>query len=53
MGDIREALDRAEHKYVPAGTNEFAGFFHELDRLEKLDQQRHNPISDYLDQFDK
>jgi hypothetical protein len=48
---IRRVLDRAEAACIPAGTNAFDDFFRTLDRLEKFEQQRHNPISDYLDKF--
>ncbi len=48
---IQETLDRAERAYAPAGTNTFQDFFRTLDRLEKFEQQRRNPISDYLDKF--
>ena len=48
---IQETLDRIERAYAPAGTNAFQDFFRTLDRLEKFEQQRRNPISDYLDKF--
>jgi hypothetical protein len=50
---IQEALDRAERTYAEADTNEFAGFFRALERVEKFEKQRRNPISDYLDQFER
>ena len=50
---IRDVLDRAERAYSAGGTNEYRDFFRTLDRLQKFEQQRRNPISDYLDQFDK
>jgi hypothetical protein len=48
---IQETLDQAEQTYGCTATNEFAGFFRTLEQLEKFEQQRRNPISDYLDQF--
>jgi hypothetical protein len=50
---IRDAVNRAERTYVKVETNEFAGFFRTLDQLQRFEQQRRDPISDYLDQFDK
>ena len=50
---IRDTLDRAERTYSTGGTNEYQDFFRTLDRLQKFEQQRRNPISDYLDQFDQ
>lgn len=53
MREINDALDHAERAYVGAGTNAFQGYFRTLEQAEKFEQQRRNPISDYLDQFDK
>jgi len=50
---IQETMDRAEHAYTPVETNEFAGFFRTLEQLQQFEQQRRNPISDYLDHFDR
>jgi hypothetical protein len=50
---IRETLDRVETRYGGGEVNQFAEFFRTLDRLGQFEKQRHNPISDYLDQFDK
>ena len=46
-------LDQAERTYAPEELSKiFAGYFQTLDRFQDLDQQRHSPISDYLDKFD-
>jgi hypothetical protein len=50
---IQETLDRAERAWAAANPNEFESFFRALDRLRKFEQQRRNPISDYLDRFDR
>jgi hypothetical protein len=50
---ITAYLDQAERIYVPEPlSNTFRGYFETLDQLQKLDRERHSPISDYLDKFD-
>lgn len=51
---ISDALDHAEHAYQsPAATNTMQQYLETLKQAEKFEQQRRNPISDYLDKFDK
>lgn len=50
---VQEVLDRAERIYSTTSPETFQEFFRTLDRLEKFEQQRRNPISDYLDEFDQ
>ncbi len=51
---IADVLDRAERVYASEDvSNQFAGYFQILDKIQSLDEKRHNPISDYLDKFDK
>jgi hypothetical protein len=50
---IHETLDRIESRNGGGDTNQFVEFFHTLERLEKFEKQRRDPIGDYLDQFDK
>ncbi len=50
---IQETLDRAERAYGAAETNGFENFFRALDRLQQFQQQRRDPIRDYLDQFER
>jgi hypothetical protein len=49
---IREILDRVESR-SGGQTNQFEEFFQTLNRLEQFGKQRHDPIGDYLDQFDQ
>jgi hypothetical protein len=50
---ITAYLDEAERIYAPEPlSNTFRGYFDTLDQLQKLDSERHSPISDYLDKFD-
>lgn len=45
-------LDEAERIYAAGDvTGIFDGYFRALDEFQKLDEQRRDPISDYLDQF--
>ena len=47
-------LDQAERTYAPEELAKvFTGYFHTLDQFQRLDQQRRNPIGDYLDKFDR
>jgi hypothetical protein len=51
---ITAYLDQAERVYAPEPlSNVFRGYFQTFDQLEKLESQRHSPISDYLDKFDQ
>ncbi|MCG3149999.1 MAG: hypothetical protein PCFJNLEI_03466 [Verrucomicrobiae bacterium] len=51
---ITIALDHAERAFSPGlATNTLQGYFQTLEQAEKFQQQRRNPISDYLDKFDK
>jgi len=46
-------LDQEERIYDGTATpNPFAGAFRVFEEMEQLKQQRHDPIRDYLDQFD-
>ena len=50
---ITEYLDQEERIYSPEEfTNLFTGYFQTLDQIHTLEKDRHNPISDYLDQFE-
>jgi hypothetical protein len=50
---ITAYLDEAERIDAPEPlSNTFRGYFQTLDQLQKLDSERHSPISDYLDKFD-
>jgi hypothetical protein len=50
---ITEYLDQEERIYSPEEfTGLFTGYFQTLDQIHTLEKNRHNPISDYLDQFD-
>ena len=50
---ITAYLNEAERIYAPEPlSNTFRGYFQTLDQLQKLDSERHSPISDYLDKFD-
>jgi hypothetical protein len=54
MQSIDNVLDQAEEKYAgDISTNAFRGYFQTLDQLDSFERQRRNPISDYLDQFDR
>jgi hypothetical protein len=51
---VADYLDQMERVYAPGDvTHSFADYFHTFDQLQSVDQNRHNPISDYLDRFDK
>jgi hypothetical protein len=51
---IAAYMDQAERIYAPEPlSNALGGYFQTLDQLEKLESQRHSPISDYLDKFDQ
>jgi hypothetical protein len=51
---IRAAMDHAERAYRGAATtNQWQRMLQPLEQSEKFQQQRRNPISDYLDQFDR
>jgi len=53
MKAINGVLNHAERAYAdPAVTNAFQGYFHTLEQAEKFEQQRRNPISDFLDKFE-
>ena len=50
---IAAYLNQAERIYAPDGlSNGLRGYFQTLDQLEKLQSERHSPISDYLDRFE-
>lgn len=52
--EIRDALDRAESNLIPAlPVGSFQGLFETVEKLDEFERHRRNPISDYLDQFDK
>jgi hypothetical protein len=47
-------LDKAERTYTPEELSKpLTGYLNTLNRFQDLDQQRRNPISDHLDQFDR
>jgi hypothetical protein len=47
-------MDAAERIYSPEEASKMlTGYLSTLDRFQDLDQQRRNPISDYLDKFDR
>ena len=51
---IAAYMDQAERVYAPEEFSKaFTGYFRTLDRFQKLEDERHNPISDYLDKFDR
>ncbi len=51
---IAAYLDQAERVYAPGEfSRSFAGYFRTLDQFQKLEDERRNPISDYLDKFDR
>ena len=46
-------MDQAERVYAPEEfSTVFTGYFRTLDQFQKLEDERRNPISDYLDKFD-
>ncbi len=46
-------MDEAERIHSPEEASKMlTGYLNTLDRFQNLDQQRRNPISDYLDKFD-
>jgi hypothetical protein len=50
---IAACLDEAERIHSPEEVSKaFTGYFQTLDQFQKLDDERHSPISDYLDKFD-
>ena len=51
---ISVTLDWAEQKYTTGSpSNVWAGYFRTIEQLENLKREHRDPISDYLDQFDK
>jgi hypothetical protein len=47
-------LDQAERIFAPEDPARlFEGYFQTLDKFQNLEQERRNPISDYLDKFDQ
>lgn len=51
---ITAYLDREERVYSPDDFANWAvGYFRTLNQIQALDSNRHDPISDYLDEFDK
>jgi len=54
MQETTAYLDEAERVYAPEDLSQMlTGYLTTLDRFQNLDQQRRNPISDYLDKFDR
>lgn len=54
MDEISEFLHSAERRYSPEdSTAAFQNYFRILEHLESIREQRRNPITDYLNQFDK
>ena len=50
---IAAYMDQAERVYTPEEFSRgLAGYFRTLDQFQKLEDERRNPISDYLDKFD-
>jgi len=50
---ITAYLNQEERIYSPDEfTSLFTGYFETLDQIQTIEKNRHNPISDYLDQFD-
>jgi len=50
---IATYMDQAEHAYAPEELSQvFNGYFQTFDQVQKLEQERRSPISDYLDKFD-
>jgi hypothetical protein len=51
---ITAYLNQEERIYSPEEfTGLFTGYFQTLDQIQAIEKNRHNPISDYLDQFDR
>ena len=51
---ISITLDWAEQKYTTgARSSVWKGYFQTIEQLEDFESHRHDPISDYLDRFDK
>ncbi len=51
---VSDYLDEAERIFAPRELNSaYSNFFRVFEEFETLEQQRRNPISDYLDKFDK
>jgi len=51
---ITAYLDQAERIHSPEEMSKtFTGYFQTLDQFQKMDDERRNPISDYLDKFDR
>ena len=51
---ISVTLDWAEQKYTTGSpSNVWTGYFQTIEQLEKLKREHRDPISDYLDRFDK
>jgi hypothetical protein len=51
---ISEVLDQAELAHVtPSAAAGFQGYFRILEQLQSAEQNRRNPMSDYLDKFDQ
>jgi hypothetical protein len=51
---IAACMDQAERVYAPEEfTRIFTGYFRMLDQFQKLEGERRNPISDYLDEFER
>jgi hypothetical protein len=51
--EIRDVLDHAERSYGGPSTSNLQGYFRTLEQAEQFEQQRRNPISDYLDKFER
>jgi hypothetical protein len=50
---IAAYMDQAERVYAPQEQSKvFAGYFQTLAQFQKIEDERRNPISDYLDKFD-
>jgi hypothetical protein len=50
---IADFLDRAERARAPGRPAGFDEYFRTLEQLQDAEQQRRNPVSDYLDQLDR
>ena len=50
---IADFLDQAEATYTPSSSNLWRGYFQTIEKLENFEHNRHSPIGDYLDKFDK
>jgi hypothetical protein len=52
-GRIAAYMDQAERIYAPQEQSKvLAGYFQTLAQFQKIEDERRNPISDYLDKFD-